>query len=87
MIVDSSLIITIASSATAVGGGFFALWRHISSNFADQSRAIGRLEGKVDGMNNRVHGYEKQIEGFDKRIGRLDQRINGLAEKQPVKDK
>jgi len=43
-------------------------------------RAIGRLEGKVEGLSTRMHGYEKQLEGFENRIDRLDKRINGFLD-------
>ena len=76
---DGALIATIIAGSVAIGGalagGFWKVWTKIG----DQNKAIGRLEGKMDGLHTRMHGYEKQLEGFDQRIGRLDGRINGLV--------
>ena len=70
---DGALIATVVSSSVivggAIGGGFWKVWVKLG----DQNKAIGRLEGKMD-------GYEKQLEGFDGRISRLDQRINGFVD-------
>ena len=75
---DGGLIATVVSSsvivAGAIGTGFWRLWVKVG----DQNKAIGRLEGKMDGVGVRMHSYEKQIEGFDKRITRLDTRMNGF---------
>ena len=70
---DGALIATIITSsvvvAGAIGGGFWKL-----------GRSIGRLEGKVEGLDTRMHSYEKQLEGFDSRVDRLDKRINGFLD-------
>ena len=77
---DGPLIATIVSSSVIVGGaigsGFWKVWTKIG----DQSKSIGRLEGKMDGLGTRMHSYEKQMEGFDSRVSRLDQRINGFVD-------
>jgi len=77
---DGALVATIITSSVAVGGaiggGFWRLWVKIG----DQNKSIGRLEGKMDGLNTRMHSYEKQLEGFDQRIDRLDKRINGFVD-------
>lgn len=77
---DGALIATIITSSVAVGSvlgtGFWKLWGRIG----DQNRAIGRLEGKMDGLNTRMHSYEKQLEGFDKRVSGLDRRMNGFID-------
>lgn len=77
---DGPTIVAIVSSsvlvASAIGGGFWKLWVKVG----DQSKSIGRLEGKMDGMGTRMHSYEKQIEGFDTRIDRLDRRLNGFVD-------
>ncbi len=77
---DGPLIATVVSSsvviATAIGGGFWKVWTKIG----DQSKSIGRLEGKMD-------GYEKHLEGFDTRVGRLDERLNGFVDSQMKKGK
>lgn len=77
---DGGTIVTIISSSVivsaAIGGGFWRLINMIS----EQSKWIGRLEGKMDGLHTRMHSYEKQLEGFDQRIDRLDRRINGFIE-------
>ena len=77
---DGALIATIVSSSVivtgAIGGGFWKVW----GKLGDQNKAIGRLEGKMDGLGTRMHSYEKQMEGFDSRVSRLDQRINGFVD-------
>jgi len=76
---DGELIATIITSSVAVGGaigtGFWRVWIKIG----EQNKLIGRLEGKMDGMDTRMHSYEKQLEGFDTRVSRLDERINGFV--------
>lgn len=83
---DGSLIATVVSSSVVVGGaiagGFWRIWVKIG----DQSKGIGRLEGKVDGLDTSMKSYEKQLEGFDKRIGRLDRRMNGFLERYADKE-
>lgn len=83
---DGPIIAAIITSGVAlsgvIGGGFWKLWGRVG----DQSKAIGRLEGKVDGLGTRMHSYEKQLEGFDQRIGRLDRRMNGLIDTLPRKE-
>lgn len=80
---DGALIATVVSSsvivAGAIGGGFWKLW-------TEQSKAIGRLEGKMDGLNARMQSYEKQLEGFDTRIDRLDRRMNGFIQRYSGKE-
>ena len=65
---EVALIVSVASSgvviATAIGGGFWKL----SSRLSDHGRAIGRLEGKIDGV--------------DERLGRIDSRINGVVDRE-----
>lgn len=77
---DGAVIATVVSSSVVVGGaiitGFWRLW----SRIGDQNGSIGRLEGKMDGFDNRMLSYEKQIKGFDDRIGRLDKRLNGFVD-------
>jgi len=77
---DGPLIATVVSSSVvivgAISGGF---WR-ILVRLGDQNKGIGRLEGKVDGLDIRMHSYEQQLDGFDKRVNRLDNRINGFLD-------
>ena len=83
---DGVLVVTIITCSVgvsgAIGGGFWKVWTKIG----DQNKAIGRLEGKMDGVGTRMHSFEKQMEGFDKRIDRLDRRLNGFVDTLASKD-
>ena len=75
------IIISILGVGVPVGGGFWKLGRAIGrlEGKVDglDTESIGRLEGKVDSLGDRMHSYETQMDGFDKRVDRLDRRING----------
>ena len=43
-----------------------------------QSRAIGRLEGHFDGLNERIDGLNERIDGLNERIDGLSGRIDGV---------
>lgn len=45
--------------------GWFISYNRYSRN---EARHLGRLEGKVDGLNKRMEGVEKRIESLGKRI-------------------
>ncbi len=44
-----------------------------------QGRAIGRLEGQFDGLNERINGLNERINGLNERINGLNERISSLA--------
>jgi hypothetical protein len=67
---DGQIIAIIISAVGVSGGSGGGFWK--------LGRAIGRLEGKVDGLDKSMQGYEKQLEGVDRRLDRIDQRINGF---------
>ena len=46
-----------------------------------QGRAIGRLEGRFDGVNERINGVNERFDGVNERINGLGERINGLSER------
>ena len=77
---DGVLLATIIPSVLIAGGaigtGAWKVW----SKLADQNRSIGRLEGKMDGLNTRMHSFEKQVDSLDKSIVRLDRRMNGFLD-------
>lgn len=84
---DGALIATIITSSVAVGGAIGTGFWRLTLKIGDQNKSIGRLEGKVGGLDTRMLSYEKQIEGFDGRVGRLDSRINGLLNNITKKEK
>ena len=43
-----------------------------------QARAIGRLEGRIDGVNERIDGVNERIDGLNERIDGLSERIDGV---------
>lgn len=77
---DGPLLATIISGVVvvrgAVCGGSWKVWNKL----ADQSRSIGRLEGKMDGLHTRMRSFEKQVESLDKSVDRLDRRMNGYLD-------
>lgn len=45
-----------------------------------QGRAIGRLEGQFDGLNERINGLNERINGLNERINGIEARIDRLEE-------
>jgi len=72
--VDGQLIATIIGSSVVVGGVISGGFWKVVLMISDQSKSIGKLEGKIDGL-------DKRMEGFDASIGRLDKRMNGFVDK------
>ena len=68
---DGAFIATIISSSVVVGGA-------IGGGFWKLGRAIGRLEGKIEGVDKSMQNHDNQIKGCSDRIDRLDKRINGF---------
>ncbi len=77
---DGPLIAAIVTGSVAIGGALGGGFWRVSSCLGKQNKSIGRLEGKMDGVDARMTSYEKQLGGFDQRIGRLDKRLNGFVD-------
>ena len=45
-----------------------------------QGRAIGRLEGRIDGLNERTDGLNERLNGLTTRIERLEEQMANLRE-------
>ena len=44
----------------------------------DMSRSLGRLEGRVDGIDNRLAGIEQRTEDMSRSLGRLEGRVGSI---------
>ena len=42
----------------------------------DISRSLGRLEGQVDGLDQRLGGIEQRLGGIEQRLGGIEQRLD-----------
>ena len=57
----------ISSSVVVAGAISTGFWR-LSVRIGDQSKSIGRLEGKVGGMDTRLDDFGKRVDNLDRRI-------------------
>ncbi len=48
------------------------------------SRALGRIEGKLDGMQKQLDGLQKTIEGVDGHISDVDSRLRAVEVRSSV---
>ena len=67
---DGNIIGAIAGTGSAVAASFITMWRQSR----DASRALGRVEGKMDGLTQAVNS---RLETTEKRIDHLQGRFNG----------
>jgi chromosome segregation ATPase len=51
---------------------------HLTQN--EHTRALGKLEVGVQGLNTRVQGLDTRVHGLDARVQGLDTRVQGLEE-------
>ncbi len=45
-----------------------------------QGRSIGRLEGLINGLNDRITGLNDRITGLESRVERLEEQMSALRE-------
>ena len=45
-------------------------------------RAIGRLEGRFDGLEKRMDGFEKRMDSFEKRMNEFGKDLRRLSREQ-----
>ena len=79
---DGSTVGTIAGVGGVAIVAFVAMWRSSRGS----SKALGRLEGKVDGLAKlvtaKLEDSGKQINRLDDRIDRTDKRIDNVLSKR-----
>lgn len=74
-----------------IGGGFWKLGRAIGRiegklNGLD-IESIARLVGKVDSLDSRMLGYEKKLTDFNRKFTRLNKRMNDWIDNLVKKEK
>ncbi|MCE2501900.1 MAG: hypothetical protein J4G13_13710 [Dehalococcoidia bacterium] len=45
-----------------------------------QGRSIGRLEGLINGLNDRITGLNDRVSGLESRVERLEEQMSALRE-------
>ena len=85
---DGATIATVAGVGSAiiiaVVAGSVKTWRAIGRLEGKMdgldSEAFGRLEGKVGALDKRICSYELQLTGFNQKIAQVHQRLNGFVD-------